>query len=284
MEDTALHVQGIYYHVDDRVSGWTPAAVTGPGQLTARPTSLTPGLHILYTFATDGQDSTSTNTGAQSSPLISNIIGTPFLVLPPGTPILQSVSITPPLATLVIGYPLQLSATGTFSDGTTRIISGEVSWSNSNAAAAVSDQSGVITGMAPGSTAFTASFGPLSASAGVTAVSPSYAVVAAPSGPASVSGQNYIVNVKVTNSGNVPVSGVALTSVLLNSTPALPSRPTIGLLAPGASSTFSFTFPGTAGAHGAIASLRTRGTYNVTLPGGATQAETFTTGGRLALP
>jgi hypothetical protein len=37
-------------------------------------------MHILYAYATDGQEATSTNTGVQSSPLIGNIKAYEFLV------------------------------------------------------------------------------------------------------------------------------------------------------------------------------------------------------------
>jgi len=37
------------------------------------------GVHILYSYATDGQEATSTNTGDHSSPLIGNVTAYVFL-------------------------------------------------------------------------------------------------------------------------------------------------------------------------------------------------------------
>jgi hypothetical protein len=53
---------------------------------------------------------------------------------------------------------------------------------------------------------------------------------------------------------------------------------------PGASTTFNVTFPVAAGAHGATATLRITGAYTVTLSGGASQPENFSSGARVALP
>jgi hypothetical protein len=142
----------------------------------------------------------------------------------------------------------------------------------------------VIIGTAPGITTVAASVGGLNASAAITIVSPVYSVTAAPVGSASVSGNSYTLNIKVTDSGNVPVSAVTLAGVLLNSTATASTAPVIASLNPGAGSSFSFAFPATAGAHGTTASLRITGAYTIALPGGGTRSESFSTGARLLLP
>ena len=64
---------------------WAAAMATGsPGAYAAlRADPLTPGVHIGYAFVTNGEEATSTTTGAQSAPAIANIGGYEFLVAPP---------------------------------------------------------------------------------------------------------------------------------------------------------------------------------------------------------
>src|SRR4029077_19342970 len=62
---------------------WTAATNLGSGGFSDQTAALQPGTHILYAYATDGQEATSTNTGFQSSPLIGNIEAYLFVVSPP---------------------------------------------------------------------------------------------------------------------------------------------------------------------------------------------------------
>ena len=277
-------LQGVYYQVDDRTAAWTPATATGPGQYAATPQPQSPGLHVLYTFAADGQDSTSVNTGVQSAPLVGNYSATPFFVLPPGTPTLQSIAITPASMSIALGFPVQLTATGTFSDGTTKNITAEVSWTSSNPAVAVADEAGVITPLAVGSTTFTATLGGLIAPAPMTVTAPVFGVTIAPAGPVTMSGRNYALTLRISNTGNVSASSLGFTSIRLNTAAAISLIPGIGVLAPGDSVTVPFVFPPTAGVPGSGAVLRATGSYTATLPGGATQPETFQSGSRVMLP
>ena len=81
---TVPPVQQIYYQMDTWTGPWlaaTPAGAAANGQM---PPGITPGLHIVYAFAVDGQDATSINTGKGSSPNPGQITAYQFLVTPYG--------------------------------------------------------------------------------------------------------------------------------------------------------------------------------------------------------
>src|SRR5436309_521584 len=84
---TAPAVDAVYFQLDTWQGAWTPARPTGtPGSFTGTLPALSPGIHILYAYATDGQDASSIQTGSapigQSSPLIGNIAAYLFLFAP----------------------------------------------------------------------------------------------------------------------------------------------------------------------------------------------------------
>jgi hypothetical protein len=81
-------------------------------------------------------------------------------------PTLSSIAVAP--ATVAAGYVRQLTATGAYSDGSTQDISGSVSWSSSNDAAATVNSTGLATGTSPGSATVTATLGDASGSATLT--------------------------------------------------------------------------------------------------------------------
>jgi YVTN family beta-propeller protein len=80
------NADNLVYQVDTWQRVWTAATAQGNGAFTGQTAALQPGVHILYAYATDGQDATSTMGSAQhggTSPLISNIAAYLFLVSPP---------------------------------------------------------------------------------------------------------------------------------------------------------------------------------------------------------
>jgi len=79
---TAPPVESLLYQVDTWQGKWLAATSDGSGSFSGATPRLAPGFHIIYAYATDGQEATSTNTGQQSSPLIGNIGAYGFLVLP----------------------------------------------------------------------------------------------------------------------------------------------------------------------------------------------------------
>ncbi|HEV8076620.1 MAG TPA: Ig-like domain-containing protein, partial [Candidatus Acidoferrum sp.] len=73
---------------------------------------------------------------------------------------LQSIAVTPASPSIGIGNTLQLTATGTYSDNSTKNITGSVTWASSNALFATIDMtSGLATGVAVGTTQITATLG-----------------------------------------------------------------------------------------------------------------------------
>jgi hypothetical protein len=84
-------------------------------------------------------------------------------------PTLISIAVTPATATVAVGASTQLTATGTFTDGTTQDFTSLVNWSSSNATAAtVGYQTGLVSGLASGTSTITATLGPATSTAQVT--------------------------------------------------------------------------------------------------------------------
>ncbi len=84
---------------------------------------------------------------------------------------LQSVSFSPAVSSLRVGQQIQLTATGTFSDGSVQDITNSASWTSSNPnVAGVSNvvPKGLLNGASPGPATIQASIGEVGASFGVT--------------------------------------------------------------------------------------------------------------------
>jgi hypothetical protein len=94
------------------------------------------------------------------------ITGSAALTVTPKAPAtLQSISITPNPASLVVNQSFQLTATGLYSDGTMQNLTTQVSWSSSDTTVATignqgqpSQVGGLAFGVAPGSVTITATF------------------------------------------------------------------------------------------------------------------------------
>src|SRR5271154_1551158 len=77
---TFAPIANIYYQVDTWLGTWTPTKTQSGFSATLAP--LSPGVHTIYAFATDGEDSTSTISGMQSGPTVGEIASYQFLVAP----------------------------------------------------------------------------------------------------------------------------------------------------------------------------------------------------------
>ncbi len=73
---TTPPIRRVYYQLDSKSGPWTAASGSGP--FTGGFTGLAAGNHTVYAFATDGQDAPLT--GAQSNPLVGNIVSLQFTV------------------------------------------------------------------------------------------------------------------------------------------------------------------------------------------------------------
>ena len=93
------------------------------------------------------------------------------------SPALVSIVVTPANPTVVAGATQQFTATGTYSDESTQNLTGSVTWSSTNTAAATITSGGLATGVATGTTTIQATSGSISGSTGLTvsATLPSFA-------------------------------------------------------------------------------------------------------------
>jgi uncharacterized protein YjdB len=77
-------------------------------------------------------------------------------------PPLVSIAVSAPAAGIPAGATLQFTATGTYSNGSTRDLTSAVIWSSSDSSIATISPEGLATGVNPGSAVIEADFGPLS--------------------------------------------------------------------------------------------------------------------------
>ncbi len=83
-------------------------------------------------------------------------------------PTLSTLTVGPSTPSIQQGKTLQMTATGTFDDGSTKTLTTNVLWSTSDVATATVSTSGVVTGVAPGTATITATSGTVSGSTSVT--------------------------------------------------------------------------------------------------------------------
>jgi hypothetical protein len=102
---TAVPPQAVFYQFDTLQGSWTKASGSNPTFVGAS-TTLQPGSHTLYAYATDGQESTSQETG---TPTVGAIQSYTFLVVP-ATPAAQTITFLP-IGNQVAGARLTLLAT-----------------------------------------------------------------------------------------------------------------------------------------------------------------------------
>ncbi len=81
---------------------------------------------------------------------------------------LQSIALSPQNSNVKVGNTVQFDALGTYSDASVRDVSTEATWASSSTGAATIDDTGLATGVAPGSTTITATDGSVNQSTGLT--------------------------------------------------------------------------------------------------------------------
>ena len=102
-------------------------------------------------------------------------------------PRLSSISVTPTSASIAAGATQAFTATGTFSDGSTRNLSSTATWTSSNAAVTTISTAGVATGMAAGTANIVAAQGGLTSNmAVVTVATPDFSLSDANGGSTSM--------------------------------------------------------------------------------------------------
>ncbi|HEX3108236.1 MAG TPA: Ig-like domain-containing protein, partial [Thermoanaerobaculia bacterium] len=163
-------------------------------QLAVAPQSLsvdqnaTGQLSAIGTYA-DGStaDVTASATWVSSAPSIATVSAGVVTGVSPGTttiaatlgsfsasatvtvnPLLQSIAVTPATATVVIGAKQAFTATGTYTDGTTRTLTNTVGWTSSDTGLASIDGTGIATGLSAGTVTIRATLGTIGGSATLT--------------------------------------------------------------------------------------------------------------------
>jgi uncharacterized protein YjdB len=82
--------------------------------------------------------------------------------------ILESIAVTATQNSFALGFTLQLTATGTYSDGSTQDLTASASWNSSNTSIALVNTAGLISGLLPGGVSATATLQGVSGSFSVT--------------------------------------------------------------------------------------------------------------------
>ena len=154
---------------------------------------------------------------------------------------LVSIDVTPAAPTFTVGQTQQFAATGAFSDGHTADITGTVTWSSSNAHAAISNAA-ATTGLATGATSGTATIKALDTASALSGTATANIIDGAPAlsafGPAgqftsvghpraATFPQPVTVAIAVARTVDTPVTVTSPASVALNGTAGAPTTVTI---------------------------------------------------------
>ncbi|MGO4883373.1 MAG: YncE family protein [Bryobacteraceae bacterium] len=274
-------VENVYYRFDTLAGPQSVALRNADGSFTAAPAApLQPGFHVLVAWATNGRENTvsSSNFFNGDSPLISPVARYGFYVVPAA-----SITITTqgPSYQLFVGGTEQLLATATLVDGSSIDVTNTASWSSSIPQDAMVS-AGLVSGLSGGSVSISAAIDGLTASTEIPVMPATYQLNVVPSISKDAKG-DYVVQIGLTNQGDVNLSNVALTSALLNKT-AGPLPAPIPSLAVGASANLRIVFPSSAGVPKSTALLKLSGRYSGVIPGGTPQKGTFSANFRIVLP
>ena len=119
---------------------------------------------------------------------LSGISGRTVLTVAPL--VLQTIKLMPPNPTIGPGNTEPFTATGTFSDGSTQDLTGQVTWASANSAVATITAAGLATGSADGTATITAALGSVTGQTGLT-VSPAIlqSILVSPASPTIAKGQ-----------------------------------------------------------------------------------------------
>ena len=99
---------------------------------------------------------------------------------------LSSITVTPETPSVQAGSTIQMTATGTYSDGNTKTITSSVSWSSSDVGDATVSDTGLVTGVEPGTVTLTATSGSISGATSVTITIANLASIAVTPNNASI--------------------------------------------------------------------------------------------------
>jgi 6-phosphogluconolactonase (cycloisomerase 2 family)/uncharacterized protein YjdB len=126
----------------------------------------------IATVGNTGNPGLVTGTGVGSATITATqagVSGSATVTITPA--VLTSIVVTPAVPSIAKGTTVQLTATGTFSDGTTQDLTLSASWTTAPAGLATVDPNGLVTGTGVGSVSVTATQGAVSGSGTVTITS-----------------------------------------------------------------------------------------------------------------
>ena len=129
---------------------------------TIAPGSLTAGSRLLIVGLMDLVDIP--NADPNSGLIIGGFNYVPITVVNAKAATLLSIAVTPNNPTVTVGKTKQLTATGSYSDGSTQDLTTQVTWQSSDPAKATVSATGLVTGQNYGSTTVTATLGSISGS------------------------------------------------------------------------------------------------------------------------
>ncbi len=133
---------------------------------------------------------------------------------PPPPPTLQSVSVSPSSASVVAGKTQQYSATGSYSDGTTKGLA-TVDWTTSDPTVATINSTGLLTGVKQGSVIVSAKSGTISGSTSATiAAAQLVSIAISPQNPSVRINNNeqFVATGTFTDGTTQPLSGITWSS------------------------------------------------------------------------
>jgi len=149
-----------------------------------------------------------------------------------------------PTATIQQGKTVQMTATGTFNDGSTKTITSGVFWSSGTTTVATVSSAGLVTGVGPGTSTITGSSGTFSGSATITVSLSGITKITVTSTDTNIvygASENFTATA-TTGSGTFPVTDSVTWSTNPSSIPNVSIDPTNGVLttttAPVGSTTF----------------------------------------------
>ena len=141
---TGLFSDGTLQTITNDLS-WSGSSPSG-SVASVSPTGLANGLSA-------GVESITATAPAGLLGLLSPLTGTALLTV---LPVLDSLTVTPSVSSLIPGQSQQFTATGLFSNGTVQTITNDLTWSSASGALASVTNTGLATGLAPGLDTITA--------------------------------------------------------------------------------------------------------------------------------
>ena len=164
-------------------------------------------------LATAVASGSSTITASQSG-----VSGTAMLTVSASTATLTSIAVTPNSASIAVGATQQFTATGTYSDGSTKNLSSTATWTSGTTTVATISASGLATAVASGSTTITASLNGVNGKATLTVSAASQGVtsIAVTPNPGSIvvgATQQFTATATYSNGSTANVSSMATWTV-----------------------------------------------------------------------